>query len=325
MPDVAEAIGRLQGRRIAVMGDFILERTQCGRPEQVSREAPVLVLRHESESSMAGGAGRLACLLAGLGAEVLPLGAVGADAAGDQLLELVAQISPHCEGLLKVRSRETAVQTRFLAGDIGVRKQQVLRIDRGDAHPLDDASAARLLAEAQRCAGDVAGWVFVEGGYGLLSRALIEGVRGVAQGFCFADAGERARDFAGISHLALNSREAARQLGLPRLTEAAAAARQLRTELGLQGLLLTRGSAGMLAVCGDQLCELEAIGGEQVVDPSGAGDAVSLGATVGLASGWSWADTARLANLAASVAIMQQGPARCGAEELRAAAREAGW
>ncbi len=323
--ELATALEGLRGKKIAVAGDFVLERYTRGRPQALSREAPVLVLRHEDESVIAGGAGRVACLLAAFGFEVVPLGAVGDDAAGDLLLALLSEICRYSDGLLKVRGRASAVQTRILAGDLGVRKQQILRIDRGDARPLDEASAARLLSEAERLE-DVAGWVLVDSGYGLLDRALIAGLCEAASTFSFADAGERATDFAGVSHLAVNSREAARHLGRADLAEedaARAAAGELRASLGLQGLMLTRGNAGLITA-GDEVHSLPAIGGEQIVDPSGAGDAVSLAAVIGLASGFAWEDTGRLATLAASLAIMQQGPAAFDPAALVAAAAREG-
>jgi rfaE bifunctional protein kinase chain/domain len=97
----------------------------------------------------------------------------------------------------------------------------------------------------------------------------------------------------------------------------AAAAEQLRTQLGYQALLVTRGSHGMTLV---QLnaapLHIDAIGSRQPVDVTGAGDTVMATYTLAIASGASFADAARLANYAGGIVVMKRGTATVNPDEL---------
>ena len=53
--DLAEWIDRMNGRRIAVLGDMIADVYLSGKIARISREAPVLVLEHQGERVVAGG------------------------------------------------------------------------------------------------------------------------------------------------------------------------------------------------------------------------------------------------------------------------------
>jgi len=75
-------IPSLAGRRIVVAGDFVLDRFVYGHPKRISREAPVLILRHRGEERLPGGAGNTAANVRALGGIPLPVGVVGADEDG---------------------------------------------------------------------------------------------------------------------------------------------------------------------------------------------------------------------------------------------------
>src|SRR5881396_3340100 len=83
-------VARFAGRRILVLGDLMLDRYLWGRVERISPEAPVPVVEIERETFSLGGAGNVAANLQSLGAEVVLVGALGADGDGDQLLESLA-------------------------------------------------------------------------------------------------------------------------------------------------------------------------------------------------------------------------------------------
>src|SRR5688500_11897401 len=78
-------VARFPGRRVAVLGDLMLDRYLWGRVDRISPEAPVPVVEVERESDSLGGAGNVAANLSALGAEPFLMGVIGDDDAGARL------------------------------------------------------------------------------------------------------------------------------------------------------------------------------------------------------------------------------------------------
>src|SRR5437879_12081251 len=83
---LADYVERFSTKTVVLLGDFVADEFQYGEISRVSREAPVLILRHRESHLVPGGGANAANNLAAMGAKVLPITAVGADAAGDALL-----------------------------------------------------------------------------------------------------------------------------------------------------------------------------------------------------------------------------------------------
>src|ERR687884_1071217 len=75
-----------EGRRVVVLGDLIADQFVSGEISRVSREAPVMILRHEGTETVPGGAANCAMNLASLGARAGVVGVVGDDEAGRAVL-----------------------------------------------------------------------------------------------------------------------------------------------------------------------------------------------------------------------------------------------
>src|ERR1700733_2820740 len=124
-----DLIGAFPQQTIGVVGDFVLDEFVSGEISRVSREAPVLILRHRRTESYPGGAANAVFNLADLGARVLPVGVVGDADAGRQLLDHFRRKRINISGILRARDRITAPKTRYLAGWTHTTEQQVLRVD----------------------------------------------------------------------------------------------------------------------------------------------------------------------------------------------------
>src|ERR1700738_3712396 len=105
----------LRGRRIAVAGDFMLDRYVWGTATRLSPEAPVPVVDFMNDSQVLGGAGNVAANLAALGATVLAFGVVGEDESGRAIRECMNTAGMGTKGLLADASRITTVKTRIVA------------------------------------------------------------------------------------------------------------------------------------------------------------------------------------------------------------------
>ena len=88
-------------------------------------------------------------------------------------------------------------------------------------------------------------------------------------------------------------------------------------ELGYQALLVTNGNKGMQLFEPDKdVLQIDAVGPLDPVDVTGAGDTVIAAFALGLASGLSFAESARIANHAGGLVVMKKGTASVSASEL---------
>src|SRR5258707_6202956 len=126
---LADYVEQFSAKTVVLLGDFVADEFQYGDISRVSREAPVLILRHRESHLVPGGGANAANNLAAMGARVLPVTAVGADAAGDALIAHFKEKRINTSGILRVKGWATPTKTRFLAGWAHTVGQQVLRVD----------------------------------------------------------------------------------------------------------------------------------------------------------------------------------------------------
>src|SRR5437667_12212384 len=121
---------------VTVLGDMVADEFVFGEISRVSREAPVLILRHRERTVVPGGGANAVNNLADLGVNVLPVGVVGNDDAGRLLLRSFRHKRIPVTGILKAKNYATVTKTRILAGMPHTWRQQVVRLDREpDADP----------------------------------------------------------------------------------------------------------------------------------------------------------------------------------------------
>jgi D-beta-D-heptose 7-phosphate kinase/D-beta-D-heptose 1-phosphate adenosyltransferase len=120
-----ELVGRFSGLRVLVVGDVMLDRFVVGRVTRISPEAPVPIVRFESEHVRLGGAANVAHNLAALGGRASLVGIVGVDAAADSLRAQLAAAGIGTDGLVADGARPTTEKVRVVTE----RNQQVARID----------------------------------------------------------------------------------------------------------------------------------------------------------------------------------------------------
>src|SRR5579859_2004804 len=137
---LAEYVEQFSSKTIVLLGDFVADEFQFGEISRVSREAPVLILRHRETQRMPGGGANAANNLHALGARVLPVSAVGDDPAGAALILYFRQKNVDTTGIIQEKGWTTPTKTRFLAGWAHTVGQQVLRVDREPSSPLTQSS-----------------------------------------------------------------------------------------------------------------------------------------------------------------------------------------
>ena len=315
-----DIISHLKNLKIAVLGDIVADIYVYGKPVRLSREAPVLVVRHDGERILPGSAGNTIHNLCQLGVRVFPVGILGDDEAGRSLLTQFSAMNVEMDGLISLKERNTITKTRIMAGDDHTSKQQVIRIDREVREPLPESAEARMADYLDAIGDEVDAFVVSDYGYDLLTRGLLDRLKTLAtRRTVVVDSRYRLRLFSGVTAITPNESEAeaASQTSIGTGENAIDVGERLRDELDLRAVLITRGNRGMILVDDSgNSSDIPICGSDEITDVTGAGDTVAAVFTASLAAGASFYEAARLSNYAGAVVVMKRGSATASPEEI---------
>lgn len=326
---LAEYIEHFPGKRIVLLGDFVADEFQSGEIARVSREAPVLILRHRETLLLPGGGANAANNLADLGARVLPVAVIGDDPAGEALIRYFRAKRVNTSGIVRAKGWATPIKTRFLAGWAHTVRQQVLRVDREPPGPLPNEARQKLqkkLRERIRAADALA---VCDYGFGAARPETVKMALAAKKGKLIStlDARRGLTDYAGVGFVSATPNEPELEaqhhtvIG-QNLEELERCGRATLAEMKLRALLVTRGRDGMaLFEPGKPTARIAIHGSDQALDVTGAGDTVLAAYTLALACGASLLEAAHIANIAGGLVVMKRGTATVTREELRAAVR----
>jgi len=309
---------------VTVLADLVADEFIYGEISRVSREAPVLILKHRERTVVPGGGANAVMNLASLGVKVFPVGVVGDDEAGELLRDRLREKNVTTSGILRLRGTVTTTKTRILAGMSHSSRQQVVRVDREPA-PL--TGKLPKLVEAAREYGEASdGFLISDYGYGAATPELLQKVRSngcLENKPVTLDSRYRMLDYAGITAATPNEPEVEEALQTrigddnERLF---AAGKQVMKRMGLESLVITRGRDGMVAFEKNAApLTIPIFGSDQVVDVTGAGDTVIATFTAALSAGADTETAARLANFAGGIVVMKRGTATVSNLELLSA------
>lgn len=301
------------GVRLLVVGDVMLDRYWFGDVSRISPEAPVPVVKVERLEERLGGAANVARNAAALGARTALLSVVGDDEAGRSLARMLGEagITPSLQVDADI---DTTVKLRVIG-----RQQQLLRID-FETTPSHEVLRAKLQDFAGRVANCDALILsdYGKGGLAHISE-MIRLARAAGKPVLVDPKGDEYGKYAGATVITPNRSELRQVVGRwASEDELAAKAQALRSELGLEALLVTRSEEGMTLFGAGETVHQPAQARE-VFDVSGAGDTVIATLAVMLAAGADWAEAIRIANVAAGIVVGKLGTAVVTRDELQAA------
>ncbi|MDR3685146.1 MAG: D-glycero-beta-D-manno-heptose-7-phosphate kinase [Geothrix sp.] len=313
---------RMEGRKVAVLGDVMLDEYLFGEVNRISPEAPVPIVRVTREQAVLGGAANVASNLKALGAEPLLVGTLQKDSAGDRVLGLLTGLGVSISGLVLDTSRPTIIKTRVIG-----QQQQMLRIDREESGPPDAAVLLGLKDRLERAIGTASALIVSDYAKGTVSEPVMDAVRALcaARGLPWIVDPKPAHKalYRGATLMTPNTKETSELTSRPAKSdmEVTIAGRALMAEVGLKGLLVTRSERGMALFGPDSdhaapwMIPTEA---REVFDVSGAGDTVIAAFSAAIAAGADWRDAAMLANAAAGVVVAKVGTATATPAEILA-------
>ncbi len=331
-----------RGRRLGVLGDWMLDRYVWGRATRLSPEAAVPVVDFEKEELVLGGAGNVAANLAAFGANVVPFGAAGKDAAAGPLRAMVRKLDMPEKGIVEDSARTTTLKTRIIA-----RHQQIVRVDRESRAPLRPEIEELLIRRTIAALPRLQALVLSDYDKGVVTDEVAARILGAC-----AKLGIKSfvkpkwsmlATYPGATVIVLNRGEASflvsRALDDDASVEQAAA--QLLEKFKCHGVMITRGEKGMSILeqnaaktvhipATSQEAPVGRLGqraqmhasGRQVFDVTGAGDTVLATLALSVSAGASLRDAAILANVAAGVVVSKLGTATVSSAELLGALRD---
>jgi len=308
---------------ITVVGDLVADEFVFGEISRVSREAPVLILKHRERSVVPGGGANAIYNLAELGVNVLPVGVIGDDEPGRLLLRQFRHKRIPVSGVLKDKQYTTVTKTRILAGMTHTARQQVVRLDREPESEPNSHLKRELVLAAREYVRASDALLVSDYGYGSASPAILNEIRGkgTAAGVpVVLDSRFRMLEFSGVTAATPNEPELEEALGVrvgQDWKRLCSAAEQIMSRMKLQSLLVTRGRDGMVAFTRrHKPVDIPISGSDQVADVTGAGDTVIATFTAALAAGASSEEAAHLANYAGGIVVMKRGTATVSRQEL---------
>ncbi len=311
---LALLLSTASGLRVAVVGDAMLDVYLRGDVERISPEAPVPVVRVRERAQALGGAANVAQNVAALGARCELVAAIGEDAAGNRLCEMLAEMGAERRGLVTV-GRPTTVKTRVVA-----RAQQVVRFDEEDDGDMTGTDVDQLLGAVSRAVSEADAVILQDYNKGVLVppviRAAIDGAAKRGAPVVVDPKFKNFFHFRGATMFKPNRRELEAALGAAVNLDSPRALHDSLERLGVAHLLLTLGEHGMALVEPDGATHRVPTTARDVYDVVGAGDTVSAYLAVMLAAGATPIEAAVVANYAAGVEVGKSGAATVTAAEV---------
>jgi D-beta-D-heptose 7-phosphate kinase/D-beta-D-heptose 1-phosphate adenosyltransferase len=310
----------MQGRRVLVLGDVMLDEFIWGRVARISPEAPVPVVEVTDQSFHLGGAGNVAGNVRSLGGAAVLAGVVGQDDAGRRVRDALAAAGVDAQLAIPDGGRPTTVKTRIVAHN-----QQVVRADREQSDDIADVLEEELLARVREALPSCRALILSDYQKGVVTARMMKAVLALARRRGIPVLVDpKLRHFARYRKVTVvtpNQQEAehATGIGIRSASDLLRAGRRILDLLGCDAAIITRGEQGMSLFERGRRPLHVPTAAREVYDVTGAGDTVIATLGLALAAGARLSEAARLANYAAGVVVGKLGTATTTPQELLAA------
>lgn len=297
-----ELFAGMKGKRIAVIGDLMLDRYIWGNVSRISPEAPVPVVDMEQEQVRLGGAANVAMNIKSLGGDPLLIGIIGDDNSGRQLSDLMRENKFSTDGIITDTTRPTTVKTRVIANS-----QHIVRIDRERKSDISPVIQNKLLDILRKNISTVDGIIIEDYNKGVVVKELIGEIVTLANKqnkiVTVDPKFNNFFEYKNVTVIKPNRKEAEEAMGVRLKTndDILAAGKNLMEKLQSKNVLLTRGEHGMSLFESNGKISHMPTKALNVADVSGAGDTVISTLTMALASGATIKEAATMANFAGGI------------------------
>jgi len=322
MTDLVGITKELSGKRVLSIGDMICDEYVYGEVSRISREAPVLILKFDSNMFRIGGAANAISNLKALGAKVYPVGVVGKDNAGEEVISFLGKMGVNVDGIIVDEDCSTVIKTRIMAGSYHTAKQQVIRIDKEKNFRINLISEKKMLTYLDEVLNTMDAVLISDYGYGTVSETVYSAISRYVREkklVLVVDSRYGLLNYKYATAVTPNETEVEDVLhcNIDGEKSLCNMAERLKSEIKCENAIITRGSKGIMVLDKNNKSAFIPIhGGTDVVDVAGAGDTVSAVVTLALSAGASAIEAAKLANYAGSIVVMKTGAATATQKEL---------
>lgn len=316
-------INRLKEPRVLVIGDLAIDEMIYGDAERISREAPVLILRHSATKLILGAASNAAHNASTLNnGKVSVIGVVGDDFQAEQLRETFDKAKIDHSMLVIDKTRKTTTKTRISGSITTSITQQIVRIDRQTNGFLSQDTETKVLEKIEKAIPNFDAVILSNYHIGCLTPKIIERTTELANKYnkiIVVDAQKDLGTYKNVTSMTPNLPDTEKSAGFEINSEEdlKRAGDKLLSETHAKSILITCGADGMFVTRSNKnYTKIPVFNKSEVFDVTGAGDTVTAVYTLALAAGADPAYAAVIGNIAASIVVRQFGCATTTVQEI---------
>jgi D-glycero-beta-D-manno-heptose-7-phosphate kinase len=297
-----------EGKRIAIIGDMMLDGYFWGDVKRISPEAPVPVMEVEEEFFRFGGAANVALNILKLGGIPIPIGVIGYDNYGTIFTSLLNEMNIENDGIFTDTDRPTTTKTRVIADN-----HHVVRIDKESKKPLSEEIERKLSIFLTGIINSLDGIILQDYNKGVLTKSFIQKTVSLANQLGITITVDPKFDnffeYRNVTVFKPNRKETESILGMKMESDedVSFAGNELLSRLNAKYILLTLSEEGIAVFAKDKPEKRMPTKARKVADVSGAGDTVISTLTMALAAGADIYEASTLANYGAGIVCGEVG------------------
>jgi rfaE bifunctional protein kinase chain/domain len=306
-----QILKKSKGKKIAIVGDVMLDKYVYGDVSRISPEAPVPVVDTKKTEYKLGGAANVANNVKALESEPILIGVIGDDYDAQHYIDVMKSLKLSTVGIFKDKSRPTTAKTRVIA-----HSQHVLRVDSELKQNISKEMTSKILEFIKKNLRSFEAVILQDYNKGVLTKELISKTVEICSNASkpvYVDPKfDNFFEYKNVTVFKPNRKEVGDILGVKLDGEKSVseAGRNLIDKLNCEYLVLTRGEKGMMLFDkekGKTVVLNIPTRARKVADVSGAGDTVISTIAVMLAGGANVIEAVMLANQAAGIVCEEVG------------------
>ena len=308
-----ENIKNLNTKSVLVIGDLALDEMMYGDTERISREAPVLILRHSYTKHILGGASNAANNAAKINSgKVSVLGVIGDDYQAGNIKKAFSEANIDCRYIVVEKNRPTVTKTRISGSCSHSITQQIVRIDSQSDKPILKETEQKLLRNIELAIPEHDCIILSDYHIGTLTPKVIDTAIKIAKKhkkIIVVDAQKDLNNYKGVTSMTPNLPDT--QKHVKRILETKEdflnAGKKLINDCNAEFVLITCGENGMMLVDKKTCYHVPVFNKSKVFDVTGAGDTVTAVYSLALAAGAEPVYAAIIGNIAAGIVVKEFG------------------
>lgn len=321
---LVELVGKMISPKILVVGDLALDEMVYGDTERISREAPVLILKHTHTNLILGAASNAAHNVSTINnGKISVIGVIGDDYQASDLIKAFEDANVDCKYLVTDKSRKTVTKTRISGSCQQSITQQIVRIDRQTDAFLTEETENKVISNLEKAIPEHDAVILSNYHIGTLTDNIIKKSIELCKKYgkkIIVDAQKDLDKYQGVTSMTPNLPDTQKYVGfeVKSQDDLKHAGQKLLKDTNADFVLVTCGSDGMAVFeKNDVFTKIPVFNKSEVFDVTGAGDTVTAVYTLALASGAEPVYAAIIGNVAASIVVRQFGCATTTIEEIK--------